>query len=90
MLRTYCLEFEKDWDEGVHMHMFAIREVIQDLLGFSPSEVVFSHAVRGPLKLLKEKLLGEGTEQNLLDYVSNFSFKRRRACEIARDNIGVG
>lgn len=39
------------------------------------------------MKLLKEKWLGEGTEQNLLDYVSNFRFKLRRACEIARDNI---
>lgn len=86
MLRTYCLEFERDRDDGVHMQMFAIREVVQESLGFSPYELVFAHSVHGPLKLLREKWLCEGTEQNLLDYVSNFRFKLRRACEIARGN----
>lgn len=86
MLRTYCLEFERDWDDGVHMQMFAIREVVQESLGFSPYELVFAHSVHGPLKLLREKWLCEGTEQNLLDYVSNFRFKLCRACEIARGN----
>lgn len=49
------LEFEKDWDEGVHMEQFAIRVVVQESLGFSPSELVFAHNIRGPLKLLQEK-----------------------------------
>lgn len=89
MLRTYCLEFEKDWDEGVHLQMFAIREVVQESLGFSPSELIFAHTVRGPLKLLKDKWLCGGTEQNLLDYVCNFRLKLRRACEIAKDNLEV-
>ena len=26
MIRTYCLDFEKDWDEGVHLLLFAARE----------------------------------------------------------------
>lgn len=43
------LLFEKDRDEGVHLKMFAIREVVQESLGFSPSELVFSHNVCGPL-----------------------------------------
>lgn len=87
MLRTYCLEFERDWDDGIHMQMFAIWEVVQESLGFSPSEFVFAHLVRGPLKLLREKWLCERTEQNLLDYMSDFRFRLRRACEIARDNL---
>ena len=36
MLRCYCLEFEKDWDEGVHLLMFAASELVQEALGFSP------------------------------------------------------
>ena len=55
MIRTYCLEYKKDWDEGVHMLLFAAREAVQESLGFSPFELVFGHTVRGPLKLLKEK-----------------------------------
>ena len=71
------------------MQMSANREVVEESLGFSPSELVFSHTVPGPLKLLKDKWLGEETEQNLLDYVSNFRFKLCCACEIARDNLGA-
>ena len=60
MMRTYCFQHGKDWDEGVHMVLFAAREAVQESLGFSPFELVFGHSVRGPLKLLKEKwLLGD-------------------------------
>lgn len=34
MLRAYCFEFEKDWDEGVRLVLFATREVVQESLGF--------------------------------------------------------
>ena len=46
----------RDWDEGVHLLLFAVRESVQESLGFSPFELVFGHSVRGPLKLFKEKL----------------------------------
>lgn len=49
------------------MQMFAFREVVQESMGFSPAELVFAPTVRGPLKLLREEWLSEGTEQNLLD-----------------------
>ena len=87
MMRTFCLESQKDWDEGVHMLLFAVREAFQESLGFSPFELVFGHTVRGPLKLLKEKWLCEDTDINLLDYVSGFKHKLTRACEIARENL---
>ena len=53
MIRTYCLDFEKDWDEGVHLLLFAAREAVQETVGFSPFELVFGRAVRDPLKFLK-------------------------------------
>ena len=30
MIRTYCLDFEKDWDEGAHLLLFAAREAVQE------------------------------------------------------------
>ena len=48
MIRTYCFDFPKDWDEGVHLLLFAARESVQESLGFSPFELVFGHQVRGP------------------------------------------
>ena len=55
MIKMHCIENSKDWDEGVHLLLFAVRESVQESLGFSPFELVFGHAVRGPLLLLKEK-----------------------------------
>lgn len=50
-------------------------------------KIVFADTVHGLLKLSKEGWLCEGTEQTLMDYVSNFTFRLRCACEIARDNL---
>ena len=46
--------------------------------------------MRGPLKLLKEKLLSSSSESiNLLQYVSYFRTTLSRACELASDNLGL-
>ncbi|KAK0154200.1 hypothetical protein N1851_003712 [Merluccius polli] len=55
----------------------------------TPSELVFAHSVRGPLKLLKEKWVGGSEPQNLLDFVCNFRYKLRRACELATENLSA-
>ena len=65
MLRAYCYEQEKDWDEGIPLLLFAIRESVQESLGFSPFELVYGREVRGPLKLLKEHWLEEEESGNL-------------------------
>ena len=51
MIRTFCLQYEKDWDDGVHLVLFAAREAVQESLGFSPFEFVFGHTVRGTFKI---------------------------------------
>ena len=88
MIRSYCFDTEKDWDEGIHLLLFAVRESVQESLGFSPFELVFGHSVRGPLKLLKEKFLSnDETPLNLLQYVSDFRNRLSSACEVARSNL---
>ncbi len=58
MLRTFCAQSEKEWDEGLPLLLFAVCETQQESIGFSPPKFVFGHIVRGPLKLLKEKHFG--------------------------------
>ncbi len=66
MLKTYCTESEKEWDDGLLLLLFDLRETVQESLGFSPT-------VLGPLKLLKENWLSDMKSScNLLDYVSSF------------------
>jgi len=88
MLRCYCTDSGKNWDEGVPLVLFGAREVIQESLGFSPFELVYGHVVRGPLLLCKEKMLGEMKgPQNLLQYVSDFKDRLYKACQVAREHL---
>ena len=88
MMRTYCFDTEKSWDDGIPLLLFAVRESIQESLGFSPFELVFGHTVRGPLKLLKEKFLSDDdTSFNLLKYVSDFRERLSKACDLASTNL---
>ncbi|XP_042890634.1 uncharacterized protein LOC122265381 [Penaeus japonicus] len=43
MLKKFCMKSGKDWDEGVPLMLFAIRESTQDTLGFSPFSLVYGH-----------------------------------------------
>ena len=53
MIRYYCFDTEKDWDDGMHLLLFAVRESVQESLGFSPFGLVYGHTVRGLLNFLK-------------------------------------
>ena len=87
MMRCYCFDNEKDWDEGIPMLLFAARESVQESLGFSPFELVFGHSVRGPLKLLKEKWMCEEDNPNLLMYVSTFQERLAKVSNLAKQNL---
>ena len=88
MIRTFCFENQKDWDEGIPLLMFAARESVQESLGFSPFELVFGHSVRGPLKLLKEKFMVDDREDvNLLEYVTEIQDRLVQVNEIAKKNL---
>lgn len=53
MLRKFCMDTSRDWDEGILLVLFAVRESVQESLGFSPAEMVFGHTLRGPFKGFK-------------------------------------
>ncbi len=88
MLKTYCTESEKEWDEGLPLLLFSLRETVQESLGFSPAELVFGHTVRGPLKLLKEYWLSDVKSNcNILDYVSSFRERLHKARDLAQSAL---
>lgn len=62
MLCRYCVETGIDWVEGLPFLMFAIRESVQDSLGFSPAELVLGHTLHGPLNLLSEQSLNQSSK----------------------------
>lgn len=88
MLRTFCMEHEKEWDEHIPLLLFAVRNTTQASLGFSSSELVFGHTVRGLLKILQEQILSSSRMSpttSVLDYVSVFC----ECLEISKKNHSV-
>ena len=90
MLRKYCLEVSRSWDEGIPFVLFAARDAVQESLGFSPNELIFGHTVRGPLKVLKDTFMAAGVspEVNVLDFVNKFRGRLNKACSLAREYLG--
>lgn len=56
MLSKAVITEGKDWDKLIPYLLFAYREVPQSSTGFSPFELVYGRAVRGPLDILRESL----------------------------------
>lgn len=76
MLKKFCQEGDRDWNDKLDWLLFAIRECPQESTGFSPFELLFGRSVRGPLKMLKEKMLRPTPIPNItvakyIDYLRN-------------------
>ena len=54
MLKRMCAEQPNEWHNYIDPLLFAYREVPQESTTFSPFELLYGRAVRGPLAILKE------------------------------------
>lgn len=54
-LKKIDLENSTHWEDDLPFVLFCLRDVSSASTGFSPFELVFDHAVRGPLCLALEK-----------------------------------
>ena len=53
-----------DWDKYLLALFFAVREILQGSLGFSPFELLYGHNVRGPMQILRELWFVEETDEH--------------------------
>lgn len=90
MLKKYCLENDRDWDEGIDWMLFAVRESPQDSTGFSPFEMLFGRKVRGPLKVLKDQWVQPSPLPNITvaKYIDNLWKRLASVRRIASQNFG--
>ena len=90
LLRSYCVELNQDWEEGLPWLLLAAREVVQDSTGFSPNELVFGHSVRGPLAVLRDAVAPSSEPpSNLIDYINGFRHRLYSAGEMAKDKLSL-
>lgn len=90
MLRKYCVEYEKQWDEGIPFVLFAARDAVQESIGFSSAQLVFGHTPRGPLKSLHDQILfcESAPRKHALDYVTQFHERLKRVNAFAKATLG--
>ena len=69
--------------------LFAVRESVNEVLGFSPFELVFGHIPRGLLKLLKETWLTTDPPQDVLTQVTDVHHRLLRVNEFAKKNYSL-
>ena len=86
MLRAYCVELGRDWEDGLPWLLLAAREVTQDSTGFSPNALVFGHTVRGQVASLFDCETSK-PPLALTDYVNGFRRRLYVAGKLARENL---
>ena len=86
-LTKFCLENNKDWDEGIQVALYAIRCASQESLGYSPFELMFGRKARENLRVLFESWEGEAEPEKLAKYI--IRFRDRMACvqRLAKKNM---
>ena len=78
MLPTMCAECPKDWDKYLPALLFAVREIPQESLEFSPFELLYGRYVRGPMQILRKLWSVEETELRK---------RLEKTCKLAQDNV---
>ena len=63
VLLTMCAERPNYWDKYLPALLFAVREIPQESLGFSPFELLYGRNVRGPMQILWELWSVEETDE---------------------------
>ena len=82
MIRTYCFDTLKRIGMKAVVYCCLPLGNLCKSLGFSPSELVLGHTIRGPLKLHKEKFHSDDDSSlDLLQDVSDFKNRLSKACE---------
>ena len=78
----------RDWNTLLPYFLFAYREVPQESTGFSPFELLYGRAVRGPLDILKESWeTKEKCPDDVVTYVTEMRSRLEEMSELARENL---
>ena len=91
MIKKICNDDPEMWDKFIQPLLFAYREVPQVSTGFSPFELIFGHNVRGPLFLIKERLLEPDDVEQIpvTKYVMDMREKIRNFMQLSNENESV-
>ena len=90
MLKRLCSEQPRQWHRFINPLLFAYREVPQESTGFSPFELLYGRAVRGPMTILKElwtKEVEEPEVKNSYQYVFELREKLEETLKLTHSQL---
>ena len=90
MLKRLCSEQPRKWHRFINPLLFAYHEVPQESTGFSPFELLYGRAVRGPMTILKElwtKEVEEPEVKNSYQYVFELREKLEETLKLAHSQL---
>jgi len=90
MLKRMCAERPKDWDRYIDGLLFSYREVPQESIRFSPSEMLYGHPVQGSMTILKQLWTKEQQDPDVkttYEYVINLRQRLQDTCDLAHDTL---
>ena len=88
MLRKAVPKKGKDWDKLLPYLLFAYREVPLASTGFSPFELLYGRAVRGPLDVLRETWEADKSSgKSVVSYLISTQEKLQDMAEIVKENL---
>ena len=90
MLKRLCSEQPRQWHRYINPLLFAYREVPQESTGFSPFELLYGRAVRGPMTILKQlwtKEVEEPEVKNSYQYVFELREKLEDTLKLAHSEL---
>ena len=90
MLKRLCSEQPRQWHHYINPLLFAYREVPQESIGFSPFELLYGRAVRGPMTILKQlwtKEVEEPEVKNSYQYVFELREKLEDTLKLAHSEL---
>lgn len=88
MLRKAVDKEGKDWDKLLPYLLFAYREMPQASTGFSPFELLYGRAIRGPLDIIRETWeADEHSDDSVVSYLLATQEKLRDMAEMVEENL---
>ena len=90
ILKRLCSEQPRQWHRYINPLLFAYREVPQESTGFSPFELLYGRAVRGPMTILKQlwtKEVEEPEVKNSYQYVFELREKLEDTLKLAHSEL---
>jgi len=91
MIKKFLPTCPRNWDKLLPILQMAINDSVNETVGLAPTEILYGHRLRGPLRILRETWINEdafepGQSKTVTEYLQDLHETLRNASDIAQRN----